>query len=56
MVHQRRAVNSRDAATRRVLADILFGKDTTDFAPQTDRGSLDGPTLPVLPRRQPLRD
>lgn len=45
-----------DEASQRPHEPTLFGKDTTDFAPPTDRGSLDDPTLPVRPRRQPPRD
>ena len=42
-----------DEPSRRTHEPTLFGKDTTDFAPQTDRGSMDDPTLPVHRGQRP---
>lgn len=42
-----------DTGSRRLPETTLFGKETTDFAPATDRGRLEDPTLPAHRGQQP---
>ena len=42
-----------DSLSRRQGEPTLFGKETTDFAPQTDRGPPEDPTLPAHRGQQP---
>ena len=42
-----------DTGSRGTPEPTLFGKETTDFAPATDRGRLEDPTLPAHRGQQP---
>lgn len=42
-----------DAGSRRAPEPTLFGRETTDFSPATDRGRLEDPTLPAHRGQQP---